>query len=217
MIKCKGIQKSYDKIQVLRNIDFELAEGEICSIVGASGAGKSTLLHIMGTLDSPDSGMIELCYTEVDSLSKNQLAHFRNQNIGFIFQFHHLLPELTALENAALPAYIYGVDEKSANRNAQLLLDRLNLSHRMYHKPSELSGGEQQRVAMARALINKPKILLADEPTGNLDQSNAEEVLSLLLEMRKEFNITTIIVTHDLNIASRTGKIFTMRDGMIVN
>lgn len=216
MIQCAGINKSYDKIQVLKNVDFTLDSGKICSIVGASGAGKSTLLHILGTLDHPDSGQVLLNGQAINKLNSKELSGFRNKNIGFIFQFHHLLPELSALENVCLPAYIAGENESSANQRGKELLDRLNLSHRLSHKPSEMSGGEQQRVALGRAIINHPKILLADEPTGNLDQANANEVIQLLLDMRKEFDITTIIVTHDLNIASRTEQVFVMKDGMIV-
>lgn len=215
MIHCRQIYKSYDKLEVLKNINLDIEKGSISSIIGASGAGKSTLLHILGTLDRPDKGSLNIDGQEIHNLSQKELSTFRNLNIGFIFQFHHLLPELTAVENASLPAYIAGISEKNANQKAIELLCRLNLKERLHHKPSELSGGEQQRVAMARALINNPKILLADEPTGNLDQSNAEEVIKLLLEMRNEFNITTIIVTHDLNIASRTERVITMKDGMI--
>ncbi|NOT36554.1 MAG: ABC transporter ATP-binding protein [Saprospiraceae bacterium] len=217
MISCRSLSKSYDKVDVLRNVSIDFEKGSLSSIVGASGAGKSTLLHIMGTLDKADKGQLIIDGTDTSTLSTKELSEFRNKHIGFIFQFHHLLPELTAIENACLPAYILGEDEKSANRRGSELLERLSLSDRLQHKPSEMSGGEQQRVALARALINRPKILLADEPTGNLDQANAEEVLQLLLEMRSEFGITTVIVTHDMNIASRTGRVLTMKDGFIVN
>ncbi len=216
MIQSIGINKSYDKIQVLKNVDFFLDSGKICSIVGASGAGKSTLLHILGTLDHPDSGQVLLNGQAINKLNSKELSSFRNKHIGFIFQFHHLLPELTALENVCIPAYIAGEQESTANQRGKDLLERLKLSHRLTHKPSELSGGEQQRVALGRALINRPKILLADEPTGNLDQANANEVMQLLLDIRKEFDITTIIVTHDMNIASRTEQVFVMKDGWIV-
>ncbi len=215
MIKGEHITKTYGAVKVLHGVSLNVTEGSIVSIVGSSGAGKSTLLHILGTLEKPDAGKLSLDGVDVSQLSAKELARFRNINIGFIFQFHHLLPELTALENAALPAYILGVKQKSAEENAKSLLNRLGLGHRLDSKPGTLSGGEQQRVALARALINNPKILLADEPTGNLDQENADEVLKLLLELRRELNITTVIVTHDMNIASRTEKVMRMKDGII--
>ncbi|MEO6189883.1 MAG: ABC transporter ATP-binding protein [Saprospiraceae bacterium] len=216
MIDCKGIVKSYEHIKVLKGVDLNIHEGALISIVGSSGAGKSTLLHILGTLDKADIGELVLNGQIINKLKEKELSRFRNAHIGFIFQFHHLLPELSALENTALPAYIGGIDAKKANLRAKELLDMLGLKDRMDHLPGSLSGGEQQRVAMARALINRPKILLADEPTGNLDQENATEVLKLLFSARKEFNITTLIVTHDLSIASQTESILTMKDGLII-
>ncbi len=217
MILCKDLIKSYDQIKVLKGVNLQIEEGSLVSIVGSSGAGKSTLLHILGTLDKPDAGFLEINGLEIPKLKEKDLAKFRNREIGFIFQFHHLLPELTAFENACLPAYIAGTDRKLLHQRAKELLELLGLSQRMDHKPSALSGGEQQRVALARALVNRPKILLADEPTGNLDQMNAEEVLKLIFLARKEFNLTCILVTHDLRIADQTERIFTMKDGMIVS
>lgn len=215
MIYCKGIEKSYGNVRVLKGADLELEAGQVASIMGSSGAGKSTLLHLIGTLDKPDAGKIVLDDTDVFSLNHKQLALFRNRSIGFIFQFHHLLPELTALENVSLPGFIAGFETKTVESRAQSLLEFLGLSDRLSHKPSELSGGEQQRVALARALINRPKILLADEPTGNLDQQNAQEVLNLLLKIRKDMQMTLLIVTHDPEIASRAEINFTMRNGQV--
>jgi lipoprotein-releasing system ATP-binding protein len=215
MIYCTGVVKSYGNVRVLKGADLELEAGKVASIMGSSGAGKSTLLHLIGTLDKPDEGKILLNDKDVFSLSHKQLALFRNRSIGFIFQFHHLLPELTALENVSLPGFIAGSDEAEVNKRAKHLLDFLGLSHRLDHKPSELSGGEQQRVALARALINSPKILLADEPTGNLDQQNAKEVLGLLLQIRNEMQMTLLIVTHDPEIASKAEINFFMKDGLI--
>ncbi|HRG32723.1 MAG: ABC transporter ATP-binding protein [Saprospiraceae bacterium] len=216
MIYCKGIEKNYQKLKVLKGVNLEIKEGELVSIVGSSGAGKSTLLHIIGTLDRPDSGNLVLNGLSTSNWSEKELADFRNRNIGFIFQFHHLLAELTALENVCLPGFIAGGTEKAILDHGKELLDYLGLSERMSHKPGQMSGGEQQRVALARALLNHPKILLADEPTGNLDQENSSEVLKLLFKLRDELNMTMLIVTHDPNIASKTQKTYTMKDGLII-
>jgi len=216
MIYCEGIEKSYQKLKVLKGVNLEIKEGELVSIVGSSGAGKSTLLHIIGTLDRPDSGNLLLNGQSTSNWSEKELADFRNRNVGFIFQFHHLLAELTALENVCLPGFIAGGSEKAILDHGKELLDYLGLSERMSHKPGQMSGGEQQRVALARALLNHPKILLADEPTGNLDQENSSEVLKLLFKLRDELNMTMLIVTHDPNIASKTQKTYTMKDGLII-
>ncbi len=216
MIYCDQIDKKYQNLQILKGVGLRIEKGSLVSIVGSSGAGKSTLLHILGTLDKPDKGRVILDGIDVFSLNESGLAKFRNEHIGFIFQFHHLLPELTALENAILPGLIAKKAESKVMEKGKSLLDFLGLGSRLDHKPSQLSGGEQQRVALARALINQPKILFADEPTGNLDHDNAQEILSMLLELKKEFQMTMLIVTHDPAIANRTELIYTMRDGMIV-
>ncbi len=216
MIYCDQIDKKYQNLQILKGVSLRIEKGSLVSIVGSSGAGKSTLLHILGTLDKPDKGRVVLDGVDVFSLNESGLAKFRNEHIGFIFQFHHLLPELTALENAILPGLIAKKSESKVMEKGKSLLDFLGLGSRLDHKPSQLSGGEQQRVALARALINQPKILFADEPTGNLDHDNAQEILSMLLELKKEFQMTMLIVTHDPAIANRTELIYTMRDGMIV-
>lgn len=216
MIYCDQIDKKYQNLQILKGVSLRIEKGSLVSIVGSSGAGKSTLLHILGTLDKPDKGRVILDGVDVFSLNESGLAKFRNEHIGFIFQFHHLLPELTALENAILPGLIAKKSESRVMEKGKSLLDFLGLGSRLDHKPSQLSGGEQQRVALARALINQPKILFADEPTGNLDHDNAQEILSMLLELKKEFQMTMLIVTHDPAIANRTELIYTMKDGMIV-
>jgi lipoprotein-releasing system ATP-binding protein len=216
MIECINIKKSYPQLQVLNGIDLKVSEGQLISIVGASGAGKSTLLHIIGTLDKPDSGEIIIDKINYSSKSSNELAKFRNMHLGFIFQFHHLLPEFTAIENICIPGFIAGRKEKTVKEEAFALLSRLGMESKSEQKPGQLSGGEQQRVALARALINKPRILLADEPTGNLDHHNAEQVLQLILSFRKEMNMTTIIVTHDQHIASQTDLSLSMSDGRII-
>ncbi|HRI33995.1 MAG TPA: ABC transporter ATP-binding protein [Saprospiraceae bacterium] len=216
MIYCDQIDKKYQNLQILKGVSLRIEKGSLVSIVGSSGAGKSTLLHILGTLDKPDKGRVVLDGVDVFSLNESGLAKFRNEHIGFIFQFHHLLPELTALENAILPGLIAKKSESKVMEKGKSLLDFLGLGSRLDHKPSQLSGGEQQRVALARALINQPKILFADEPTGNLDHDNAQEILSMLLKLKKEFQMTMLIVTHDPAIANRTEVIYTMRDGMIV-
>ncbi len=215
MIKVENITKSFGDVKVLKGINIEIKEKEIVSIVGASGAGKTTLLQILGTLSKADTGNIFINNIEVSKLSNNKLSEFRNKNIGFIFQFHHLLPEFTALENVCMPAFIAKMSKKDALKKGEELLKFLNLSHRLNHKHSELSGGEQQRVAIARALINNPAVILADEPTGNLDSKNSEELFQLFTSLKEKFNTTFIIVTHDNNLAERTDRKLTIVDGII--
>jgi len=216
MISGKNIHKSYGALEVLKGIDLEINKGEIVSIVGASGAGKTTLLQIIGTLDKPTSGTIQFDSQDIASLSEKRIASFRNMNIGFVFQFHHLLPEFTALENLCIPAFIAGVSHKQANLRAMELLEFLHLSDRAEHKPSALSGGEQQRVAVARALMNHPSVILADEPSGNLDSANAKELHALFFTLRKEFNQTFVIVTHNQELAEMSDRKLMMVDGRIV-
>jgi len=216
MISGKNIHKSYGPLEVLKGIDVEINKGEIVSIVGASGAGKTTLLQIIGTLDKPTSGLIQFDSQDVASLSEKKLAAFRNKNIGFVFQFHHLLPEFTALENLYIPAFIAGFSQKEANRRALELLDFLHLTDRAEHKPSALSGGEQQRVAVARALMNHPSVILADEPSGNLDSANAKELHKLFFTLREQFNQTFVIVTHNQELADMSDRKMMMVDGRIV-
>ena len=215
MIKAENIQKSYSNLKVLKGIDLEIQKGEIISIVGASGAGKSTLLHILGTLDRPDSGNIFYENTNISGYSERALSDFRNRNIGFVFQFHHLLPEFTALENVCIPAFIQKMPRSKAIGKATELLTYLSLQDRMEHKPSELSGGEQQRVAVARALINNPAVILADEPSGNLDSKSAVELHKLFFELREKFNQTFIIVTHNTELADMADRKLTIVDGKI--
>jgi len=215
MISGKNIHKSYGSLEVLKGIDLEISKGEIVSVVGASGAGKTTLLQIIGTLDKPTSGSISFDSQDVSSLNEKRLASFRNMNIGFVFQFHHLLPEFTALENLCIPSFIAGISQKEAKRRAMELLEFLNLANRSEHKPSALSGGEQQRVAVARALMNHPSVILADEPSGNLDSANAKELHNLFFNLRKEFNQTFIIVTHNQELADMSDRKLMMVDGMI--
>jgi lipoprotein-releasing system ATP-binding protein len=217
MIKAKDIQKSYGKLKVLKGIDLEIIKGEIISIVGASGAGKTTLLHILGTLDHSDNGSVNINNTDINSLSDKKLSEFRNKNIGFVFQFHHLLPEFTAIENVCIPSFIGGVSKKETEEKAQKLLDFLGLSERKDHKPSQLSGGEQQRVAVARALINNPTVILADEPSGNLDSSSAKELHNLFFSLRNEFNQTFVIVTHNEELANMADRKLTIKDGIIMS
>ena len=216
MLKAKGIKKSYGKLPILKGVDLEVEKGEIITIVGPSGAGKSTLLHIIGTLDKPEQGYVEINGVAVHSLSVQKLSAFRNKEIGFIFQFHHLLPEFTALENICIPAFIAGRSKKEASLKAAELLELLGLSHRIDHKPSELSGGEQQRVAVARALINNPSIILADEPSGNLDSNNAESLHRLFVDLRDRLNQTLIIVTHNESLANMANRKVEMKDGLII-
>jgi len=216
MLKAKGIKKSYGKLQILKGVDLEVNKGEIITIVGPSGAGKSTLLHIIGTLDKPEAGRVEINGIAVNSLSLQKLSAFRNEHIGFIFQFHHLLPEFTALENICIPAFIAGRTKKEAGHKAAELLELLGLSHRGNHKPNELSGGEQQRVAVARALINNPSIILADEPSGNLDSNNAESLHGLFVDLRDRLNQTLIIVTHNESLANMANRKIEMKDGLII-
>lgn len=213
MIKAQNIRKSYGSLLVLKGIDFEAKDSEVLSIVGASGAGKSSLLQILGTLSLPDSGKVFIDGTDVFSLGSNALADFRNKNIGFVFQFHHLLPEFTALENVAIPAMIGKMNLKAAKEKAKGLLTLLGLGDRLTHKPSELSGGEQQRVAIARALINDPSVLFADEPSGNLDTTTKQEIHKLFFDLRDRFGLTIVIVTHDRELASMSDRILEMKDG----
>ena len=215
MIKVENITKSFGNVSVLKGINLEIQEKEIISIVGASGAGKTTLLQILGTLSKADTGNIFINNVNVSNLNSNKLSEFRNKNIGFIFQFHHLLPEFTALENVCMPAFIAKMSKKEALKKGEDLLNFLNLSHRLNHKPSELSGGEQQRVAIARALINNPAVILADEPTGNLDSKNSEELFQLFTSLKEKYNTTFIIVTHDENLANKTDRKLTIVDGVI--
>lgn len=216
MLKAEGILKAYGKLPVLKGINLEIKEGEVISIVGASGAGKSTLLHLLGTLDTPDAGKITLKDTDVFALDEKGLADFRNTNIGFIFQFHNLLPEFTALENIIMPGLIAGKSPKDLKKRATELLDLLKLSGRESHKPSEMSGGEQQRVSVARALINQPAIIFADEPSGNLDSKNADELHALFFELRKELNQTFVIVTHNAELADMADRKLVIEDGLIL-
>ena len=216
MIKAKNIKKSFGSLQVLKGINLEIPKGEIHSIVGASGAGKTTLLQILGTLSKPDSGEIHYNGKNVSSFSEKELAVFRNKEIGFVFQFHHLLPEFTALENVCIPAFIAGMPKKKAVAKATQLLRELNLAERLDHKPSELSGGERQRAAIARALINYPKCVLADEPTGNLDSKTAEQIYQLMLELNQEMGVSFLVVTHDPDLANRIDNVLHMEDGLII-
>lgn len=215
MIELKGIKKNYGKLEILKGIDLTVKKGECISIVGSSGAGKSTLLQIIGTLDSANEGQLLIDNKDIDKLNKAQLSRFRNKNIGFIFQFHNLLPEFSALENICIPAFIAGISQKDAEKSAFELLKRLKLEDRANHKPSQLSGGEQQRVAVARALINQPTILLADEPSGNLDSKNADDLHKLILEVNREFNQTCIVVTHNNDFANMAHRKLTITDGII--
>ena len=216
MIQINGLEKSYSKLQVLKGINLEIADRSVISIVGASGAGKSTLLHLIGTLDKPDKGKVLIDGTDLYTLSDKELAAYRNQNIGFVFQFHHLLPEFTAVENVALPAMIAGKSKAEAMKRAEELLDFLKLKERLTHKPSQLSGGEQQRVAVARALVNNPKLILADEPSGNLDSENASKLHQLFFDLRDQFHQTFIVVTHNNELAEMSDRKITIKDGQIV-
>jgi lipoprotein-releasing system ATP-binding protein len=215
MIDIKGITKSFGSLQVLKGIDLHIEKGEVVSIVGPSGAGKTTLLQIIGTLDKPDSGGIIIDGTDVMKLSSRKLSEFRNKRIGFVFQFHQLLPEFTAVENVMLPALISGASKGEAKKRAMELLDFMGLSERAGHKPAELSGGENQRVAVARALVNKPAVILADEPSGSLDSKNKAELHQLFFDLRDKTGQTFVIVTHDENLASITDRTIKMKDGML--
>ena len=217
MIEIKDIKKSFGSLQVLKGIDLSIKKGEIVSIVGPSGAGKTTLLQIIGTLDRPDSGSVYVDSVDVTQLSQKKLSDFRNHHIGFVFQFHQLLPEFTAIENIMIPAYIAGVSTKDARKRAEELLQFMGLSDRAKHKPNELSGGEKQRVAVARALINNPDVILADEPSGSLDSKNKEELHQLFFDLRDKFGQTFVIVTHDEQLASITDRTIHMRDGVLEN
>jgi len=215
MIEVKGIHKSFGKLEVLKGINLSVKRGEVVAIVGASGAGKSTLLHIIGTIDKADSGTVVIDNTEVLKLKDKQLAKFRNRKIGFVFQFHHLLPEFDALENVCIPAFISGQSRKSAEKQALEILDFMGLSERAHHKPGELSGGEQQRVAIARALINSPAVVLMDEPSGNLDSKSSQTLHKLFFDLRDKFGQTFVIVTHNKELAEMTDRILTIKDGII--
>lgn len=216
MIEIKGVTKNFGSLQVLKGIDLRIEKGEIVSIVGPSGAGKTTLLQILGTLDKPDSGSVVVDGTETSTLSTNKLSEFRNTHLGFVFQFHQLLPEFTAIENIMIPAYIAGMKPKEARSRAEELLAFMGLSDRATHKPNELSGGEKQRVAVARALMNNPAVILADEPSGSLDSKNKEELHKLFFELRDKFGQTFVIVTHDETLATLTDRTIHLKDGRIV-
>lgn len=216
MIKIQGVRKAYGNLEVLKGIDLTVDKGELVSIVGRSGSGKSTLLHIMGTLDKPDSGQVFINGTPVLTMGDKTLSKFRNRHIGFVFQFHHLLPEFTALENVCIPAFVAGISEQKAKSSAQEWLERLGLGSRIDHKPSELSGGEQQRVAVARALINNPDVIFADEPSGNLDTQSSKDLHQLFFDLRKETGQTFVIVTHNEELASLADRTVSMADGLIL-
>lgn len=217
MIEAKGIEKSFGNLKLLKGIDFNAEKSEVVSIMGASGAGKSTLLQILGTLSTPDKGTLLIDGTDVTTLSRKEISTFRNRKIGFVFQFHHLLPEFTSLENVMIPALINGASESDAKKRAAELLDTLGLAERATHKPSELSGGEQQRVAIARALMNKPAVLFADEPSGNLDSVTKAELHQLFFRLRDELGQTIVIVTHDPDLAKMCDRSLFMRDGVFIN
>ena len=216
MITGKNIQKRYGKVEVLKGVDVEINKGEVVSIVGPSGSGKSTLLHILGTLDKADAGTVSMNNTAISSLTGKKLAAFRNKHIGFVFQFHHLLPEFTAIENVCIPGWLAGRNKNEVQTEAARLLSMLGLPQRMENKPNQLSGGEQQRVAVARALINNPDIIFADEPTGNLDSANAKELHHLFFDLRKQFNQTFLIVTHNEELAQLSDRVLHMKDWKIV-
>ncbi|RNI36650.1 ABC transporter ATP-binding protein [Hanamia caeni] len=217
MLIATDIHKTYGPLEVLKGVDIRIEKGEIISIAGSSGAGKSTLLHILGTLDLPDKGEIVIDNVNVSNLSGKKLAAFRNEHIGFVFQFHHLLPEFSAVENICIPAWIAGKRTKTVEKRAHELLELLNLKERGDHKPGQLSGGEQQRVAVARALINNPSVVMADEPTGNLDSANAKELHNLFIDLRNRFQQTFLIVTHNEELAQLSDRLLHMKDGRIIN
>lgn len=216
MLSARNIHKSYGQLEVLKGVDIDIERGEIVSIVGSSGAGKSTLLHILGTLDKANSGNITLNNQQVNGLTGKKLAAFRNKEIGFVFQFHHLLPEFTAMENVCIPGWIAGGKKREVMNRAEELLNSLNLGNRLENKPQQLSGGEQQRVAVARALINRPSIVMADEPTGNLDSAHAKELHELFIDLRNRFNQTFLIVTHNEELSKMGDRVVQMKDGRIV-
>ncbi len=216
MIKATGIEKSYGTLKVLRGVDVSIEKGEIVSIVGKSGAGKSTLLHILGTLDAADKGSVVINGENVSQLDKKKLSVFRNKHIGFVFQFHHLLPEFTAVENVMMPALIHGEAEKASQKRALELLDYLGLAARSTHKPNELSGGEQQRVAVARSLMMNPAVVFADEPSGNLDTASSQDLHQLLFKLRDDFQQTFVIVTHNQELAQMSDRCLTMQDGLLL-
>lgn len=218
LLSAHNLSKSYrikdsDPVEVLTNVSLEIAESEMISIVGASGSGKSTLLHLLGGLDKPNNGQIYYNHEDISQYNNSKLAEFRNQKIGFVFQFHHLMPEFTALENVIMPALIAGIKRSRAETEAQKIMEQLGLSHRLHHRPSQLSGGEQQRVAVARAFINHPSIILADEPTGNLDEENSAKMLSLFFNMVSQFNTSLILVTHDTQIAGQCSRTLLLTRG----
>lgn len=215
MLIAENIKKNYGALEVLKGINLTISKGEIISIVGASGAGKSTLLHILGTLDTPDSGTLTIGGQNTSNFNANEMAAFRNKELGFVFQFHNLLPEFTTLENICIPAYIAGTSEKEAKIQAEKLMELLGITARASHKPSELSGGEQQRASVARALINNPSIIFADEPSGNLDSENAKELHQLFFKLRKELNQTFVLVTHNKELADMADKKYEIKDGVI--
>jgi lipoprotein-releasing system ATP-binding protein len=215
-LTAQNIHKKYGTVEILKGVDVSIARGEVVSIVGSSGAGKSTLLHILGTLDKADKGSVVLNGAAISGLQGNALAHFRNRHIGFVFQFHHLLPEFTALENVCIPGWLADAKKSDVRRRAEELLTLLGLGHRLQHKPNAMSGGEQQRVAVARALINQPDIVFADEPTGNLDSANAKELHHLFFELRQKFDQTFLIVTHNEELAQLSDRILHMKDGKII-
>jgi len=217
MLEGRELSKSYGSLKVLKSVDISIGKGEILSITGPSGAGKSTLLQILGTLDSFDTGTLRYDDSDISLLKPNEIANFRNNNIGFIFQFHHLLPEFTALENVCMPALIQGMNKSDAESKALKLLDKLGLKNRLNHKPNELSGGEQQRVSVARALVNSPSIIFADEPSGNLDTENAKDLHELFLKLRDELGHSFVIVTHNNELATMADRLIEMKDGQIIN
>lgn len=216
MIEARNIKKSYGDIRVLKGIDLSISKGDMVSIIGRSGAGKSTLLHILGTLDQADEGKLIICDTEIATLTEKKLAAFRNRHIGFVFQFHHLLQEFSALENVCIPAYVAQKPAGQTESRAKELLAYLGLADRIHHKPAQLSGGEAQRVAVARALINNPDVVFADEPTGNLDKASAENLHDLFVNLKNDFNHTFVIVTHNQELSLRSDRIITLEDGMVV-
>lgn len=217
MISARNISRKYDQLEVLKNVSLEIQKGEVLSIIGKSGAGKSTLLHILGTLDRATSGEIVFAGERIDTMNDKKLSAFRNKNIGFVFQFHHLLPEFTAIENVCIPAYIQKTNPADAQKRAKELLDYLGLAERMDHKPSQMSGGEQQRVAVARALINQPLVVFADEPSGNLDTNTSRELHDLFFQLRNEYQQTFVIVTHNAELSDLTDRTISMKDGVIID